>query len=50
MEKLKMLIVSGSTVRLFYSCSMHDNRYHCYHNLSNISLSESAEALTSFSP
>lgn len=37
-------------VQQFYSCSMHNNRYHCYHNFSNISLSESAEALANFTP
>lgn len=29
---------------------MQDNRYHCYHNFSNISLTETAEALANFSP
>lgn len=32
------------------SCSVHSNRYRCYRNFSNMSLSESAGALAEFSP
>lgn len=32
------------------SCSVHSNRYHCYRNFSNMSLSELAGALADFSP